>query len=66
VKKNIVAGAYGWTDDNRLEMTLRYIESPHHILIRCNFEGEDIVVNRWISTPPGYDLPEVRGTVKPL
>ncbi len=65
VKKNIIAGAYGWTDDNTLEMTLRYIESPHRILIRCDFDGDDIVVNRWISTPPGYDLPEVTGTAKP-
>ena len=32
-----VAGSYTWLDDNTLEFTLRYIESPHTETITCVF-----------------------------
>ena len=35
-----VAGAYTWKDDKTLELTLRYIESPHTETIICTFEGD--------------------------
>lgn len=35
-----VAGAYTWKDDKTLELTLRYIESPHTETITCTFEGD--------------------------
>jgi hypothetical protein len=65
VATHMIAGAYEWTDENTLDMTLRYIESPHHITIRFAFDGENVIVNRKLSTPPGYDLPPVKGTVRP-
>jgi hypothetical protein len=33
-----VAGAYRWKDDNTLELTLRYLESPHAEMYTCHFE----------------------------
>jgi len=40
-----IAGAYTWKDEKTLELTLRYIESPHTETITCSFEGENIFVD---------------------
>lgn len=37
-----VAGCYSWKDDNTLELTLRYIESPHTRTILCHFNGDEL------------------------
>lgn len=39
-----VAGNYRWKDDNTLELTLRYIESPHTETFTCRFEQEGISI----------------------
>lgn len=44
-----VAGSYQWKDDNTLELTLRYIESPHTETIVCRFDGTAVKVGRLIS-----------------
>lgn len=40
-----VAGAYTWLDEKTLELTLRYIESPHTETIVCTFEGNKVSVD---------------------
>jgi CubicO group peptidase (beta-lactamase class C family)/predicted glycoside hydrolase/deacetylase ChbG (UPF0249 family) len=40
-----VAGSYEWKDDKTLEMTLRYIESPHTETITCTFENDKVSVD---------------------
>ena len=40
-----VAGSYGWKDEKTIEMTLRYIESPHTETITCTFEDEKVSVD---------------------
>ena len=40
-----VAGSYEWKDDKTLEMTLRYIESPHTETITCTFENDKVTVD---------------------
>ncbi|WP_435354289.1 ChbG/HpnK family deacetylase [Emticicia sp. SJ17W-69] len=40
-----VAGAYTWTDEKTLELTLRYIESPHTEIIVCTFDGNKVSVD---------------------
>ncbi len=40
-----VAGHYNWKDKNTLEMTLRYIESPHTEKIICHFNTNKILVD---------------------
>lgn len=39
-----VAGSYTWKDDNNLELTLRYIESPHTETIKLAFDGDKVAV----------------------
>jgi CubicO group peptidase (beta-lactamase class C family) len=39
-----IAAAYGWKDNNTLELTLRYIESPHTETILATFDGEHLVL----------------------
>jgi len=38
------AGSYHWIDDNTLELTLRYLESPHTERFTCHFDGNNIKV----------------------
>jgi CubicO group peptidase (beta-lactamase class C family) len=40
-----IAGAYSWKDEKTLELTLRYIESPHTETIVCKFDGDSIQVD---------------------
>ncbi|GGD56222.1 hypothetical protein GCM10011514_20380 [Emticicia aquatilis] len=40
-----VAGSYAWKDSKTLELTLRYIESPHTETIVFNFDGDKISVD---------------------
>jgi len=40
-----VEGNYTWKDDNTLELTLRYVESPHSEKIICNFNKDKISVD---------------------
>jgi hypothetical protein len=37
-----IDGAYTWTDENTLELVLRYIESPHTEKMICHFEEKNI------------------------
>ena len=37
-----VAGAYRWKDTNTLELTLRYLESPHTETLTCHFEKHTV------------------------
>jgi CubicO group peptidase (beta-lactamase class C family) len=39
-----VLGSYYWKTDSTLELTLRYIESPHTEIIRCSFSGSKVEV----------------------
>ena len=39
-----VAGSYRWKDQNTLELSLRYIESPHTETFTCRFEKTRIAV----------------------
>ena len=39
-----VAASYTWKDETTLELTLRYIESPHTETIKCSFKGDEVSV----------------------
>jgi len=39
-----VAGSYTWKNENTLELTLRYIESPHTETMTCSFDGDKVSV----------------------
>lgn len=59
-----IAAAYEWRTDSTLEMIIRYIESPHHIRIKCTFEGDTMVMNTRLSPPPGFDIPPVKAVME--
>ena len=59
-----IAAAYEWISDSTLDVTIRYIESPHHIRARCSFEGDTLIMNVRLSTPPGYDMPPSKGVLQ--
>lgn len=40
----MVAGAYRWQDDSTLELTLRYIESPHSEKLICRFTEDRVEI----------------------
>jgi hypothetical protein len=48
-----VAGAYSWKDNNTLELTLRYIESPHTERITLTFDAHNVTVVINHSFAPG-------------
>lgn len=48
-----VAGEYNWRDDNKLELVLRYIESPHTETITCQFEDNKLKFESRSSFNPG-------------
>lgn len=39
------AGSYTWKNEKTLELTLRYIESPHTETITCSFEGDYVSID---------------------
>lgn len=58
-----VAGAYTWLDDSTLELTLRYIESPHTETLICRFIGDNVVIESRHSFAPEnvqYSLSGIR------
>lgn len=66
LSSNRIAGSYGWKDDNTLELVLRYIESPHSLVINCRFDKDSLLMNFHVSIPPGFDLKPVKGVTAKL
>lgn len=58
-----VAGAYSWKDDKTLELKLRYIESPHHEIITCKFDKNNIALSVSPSQAFGSWATEIKGKV---
>jgi CubicO group peptidase (beta-lactamase class C family) len=59
-----INGAYTWKDENTLELTLRYIESPHTEKIKCLFDGNTIAVVMENSFDYGKKKTELKGILK--
>ncbi len=59
-----VAGSFGWKDETTLELVLRYIESPHTETITCKFDKNKVLLGFHYSNMPGYNPPEIKGTIK--
>jgi CubicO group peptidase (beta-lactamase class C family) len=57
-----VAGIYRWREKDKLELTLRYIESPHTEVMNCTFKGDSIIMNR-IEKYLSPDIPVIKGKV---
>lgn len=57
-----VAGAYTWLDDSTLELTLRYIESPHTETFICRFSSDSVEIESRLSFAPGNVQYRLSGT----
>ena len=55
------AGMFSWKNENTLELTLRYIESPHTEKLICTFDGDNLTINVKYSYIPTVDLPQLKG-----
>ena len=51
-----VAGAYRWLDDGALELTLRYLQSPHTETLVCRFNGEQIEIDVETGARPAFKV----------
>jgi hypothetical protein len=47
-----VAGNYSWKDENTIEITIRYIESPHHWKITYQVHGDKLKLQAINSYAP--------------
>ncbi|MEJ7711398.1 MAG: serine hydrolase [Pyrinomonadaceae bacterium] len=58
-----VVGSYRWRDENTLELTLRYVESPHTETTICRFDENNITVDiqNSIETDPKSKKPVLKG-----
>jgi CubicO group peptidase (beta-lactamase class C family) len=61
---SIVAGSFGWKDENTLELVLRYIQSPHTETINCKFDNNKILVDFHNSGGLNNNHPEIKGVMK--
>ena len=59
-----IDGAYSWPDENTLELTLRYIESPHTEKFTCHFNDNNISVDVANSFDYGSRKLTVKGKLK--
>lgn len=56
-----VAAVYRWKEGNKLDLILRYIESPHTETLSCTFEGDKISVSRRFSFLNELITPDLKG-----
>jgi hypothetical protein len=56
-----IAGSYGWTDNNTLELVLRYIESPHHETFTCRFDKDSLLLSISQSLAFGKSVTAIKG-----
>jgi CubicO group peptidase (beta-lactamase class C family) len=59
-----VAGSYRWIDDHNLELTLRYIQSPHSETILCRFDQHKLRMTIEKSLDFGKKSVVLEGEVK--
>jgi len=56
-----IDGAYTWKDEHTLQLTLRYIESPHTETFLCHFDNNNISINAENSYDYGKKKIEIKG-----
>jgi len=59
-----IAGSYDWVDDHTLELTLRYIESPHTARMVCHFDGNKLSLDYYRSFEYGARKVTLTGEAK--
>lgn len=59
-----IATASKWNSKNELELTIRYLESPHTETWFCAFNGDRLEMKQKISFAPNRELPVLQGTAE--
>jgi len=59
-----IAGAYTFKDEHTIELTLRYIESPHTERMTCHIDGDTINITVAKSLDFGSKVTELKGRVE--
>jgi CubicO group peptidase (beta-lactamase class C family) len=59
-----IACAYTWRDSKSLELTMRFIESPHTELILCRFDNKKMSLDFSESFNPGRKFPVIEGMMQ--
>jgi CubicO group peptidase (beta-lactamase class C family)/predicted glycoside hydrolase/deacetylase ChbG (UPF0249 family) len=60
-----VAGNYSWNSDSTLQLTLRYIESPHTETITCTFAADEVIMDIQNLFNRNQERKKYSGIVKP-
>ena len=63
-----VAAGGRWKDETKLELTFRFLETPHHDTWTCSFEGSQVQISfmssiAQMSPKPQDKRPDLRGQV---
>ncbi len=61
-----VAGSFDWKDEHTLELTLRYIESPHTAKMVCHFDGKNVTIDYYRSFEYGTKKVTLTGELAPV
>lgn len=60
-RKSHIAAAARWKDNNTFEMTLCFIDTPHHETLTCHFEDDRVLVDWFISNAHQQKFPALHG-----
>ena len=60
-----IVGAYSFPDENSIELTVRYIESPHTDYYLCKVNGDSISVEISNSRTQRKSVENYKGVVNP-
>ena len=65
-----VAASGAWTNESTFEVMLRYYETPHHDLVNCHFDGDQVTITFMssiaaMSSTPKDNRPVLRGRALP-
>lgn len=59
-----IAGSYTWKDAKTLQLVLRYIESPHTLILNCHFDGNQLTIDAMRSVDFGRNTIVMHGESK--
>lgn len=58
-----ITASYTWLDENKLELTLRYIETAHKEIIYCTFDKNKISISFKTILNQNRTAPEIKGEI---
>jgi len=56
-----VAGAFRRTPEGKMQLFLRYLETPHTVVLTCSCDGEEFMIEPFFSRNPRMQVPSLTG-----